>query len=81
MASILRLGLDDEMHVRVLLVCMQRHDVTVLRPKLLAGEVARRSQDRFGRSGRGHRQHYVVYELAPPSPTVRISGGPVLAGG
>src|SRR6185437_14482868 len=62
-APVLALGLHDEMYMRVLLMRVQRHDVTVLRTELLPREgLGRHKHFSRGRPGR-HGEYDVVHQL------------------
>ena len=58
----LTLGLDDQMHVRLLLMGVQDHRVAVLR-EFLAGELPRSGQNLVRGRGRRHGKHDVVNKL------------------
>src|SRR5579863_8020264 len=74
------LGLNDQVHVWVLLMRMECHGVAVLRPELLACEHLSRRKYlvRWGR--RRHRQHDVVHQLDGAARLVGLLWLPVLPG-
>jgi hypothetical protein len=54
--------LDDDMHVRMFLVGMKDHGITVLQSELFLRESSHCGEELFSRSARRHRKDEVVYE-------------------
>src|SRR5205823_7997072 len=61
--ALFALRFDDDMHMRVALIRVQRHGVAMLECELLASESPHRLEEFLGWSPPGHREHQVVHEL------------------
>jgi hypothetical protein len=59
-ATVFALGFDNQVHVRVLLMRVQRHGVSMLQREFLTGKGLGSGQDLLGRCRRRHGKHDVV---------------------
>lgn len=75
------LGLDDQVEVRVGLIRVQHHGISVPDPEFLAGEHPGGRQHLFRRGRRGHRQDDVVDQLRLARVFALIMRPPILPGG